>query len=259
MSRWVIPRRTDEVLRFGDYGIHVWALQRQCQRLVKEPQSADGEFGRATQTAVVMLQGFLRVPNDGVCGRVTQSALGRHLTNAAEGLPKDLLFSTCSYESSCLLGAVNWMVPGGVDCGVTQRRILEESMGNDAVIESAFDAARAIARVASEGRDRYQHYRQQPGTKSSVELCWRVSVLQHNYPVLAQKIGQVGIAGLPSYYTTPQPWTQLTLPDGSKFYLKFPDGTEVKTPLQWGQRYALGAERHLEPGQAVKLVRDWTP
>jgi hypothetical protein len=252
VGRWVVPRTTDAVLREGDHGIVVWALQRQCQRLVSEPGQADGVFGRNTETAVIMLQGLLGVEADGICGYQTQKALARYFADRATGLPRDMLLSLMSYESSCLLGAVNWHSEGGVDCGVTQRRVIEARLNDDATLQLAFDASYQIHLAAATLSERFDVYRMRVGTAASVELAWRTAVLYHNYPALAEKISYVGRFGLSAYYTSPQAWVE-------SVGLHFPDGTPIRTPLQWGERYSLGNARHMEPGQAVKLVRDWTP
>ena len=247
---WEIPPRTDWTLRRGDFGIVVWSLQRQCQRLVQEPALADGDFGRQTETAAILLQQFLDVEADGVVGPATQRALGMYLSNRASGLPKNLLLSLMSYESSVLLGAVSWISKGGVDCGMTQRRVLERDFADTQVVERAFDAAYQISLSARTLRERYAAWINLPGIGGRAERCWRTAVLYHNYPALADKLAHDWIAGLSDYYTSPQAWV-------TSVGLHFPDGAPIRTPLEWGQRYALSSVQHDEPGQAVKLVTAW--
>jgi len=261
---WTVPRETHAVLRRGDVSVVVWALQRQCQRLIGEPATADGDFGRLTEAAVVRLQQRLNVLDDGICGFVTQRSLAAHFGLLAEGVPRRLMLSLMDYEASCLLGAVNWHSAGGVDCGVTQRRVLTAQLGDSLIVQRAFDAAYQIKLAAGTVRERFELYADRPGTKTSEETAWRAAVLYHNYPALAEKISLGGVVGLSAYYTSPQLWTQIVpvYKNGELVgmtWLKFPDGTFVKTPLQWGQRYSLGAPAHNEPGQAVKLVTSWTP
>lgn len=250
MGKWSIPAQTDTSLRLGDVGVVVWGLQKQCGQLTGTVMLLDGVFGRSTEAAVKQLQGVLGVTADGVAGPRTQAALAQLLANQATGLPDQLLWSKVSYESGGLLGAVNWSVPGGVDCGVTQRRVYAADYTNDDAIQRAFDPAYQIKLSARGLRSRYALYLSRSGTRHSPELTWRTAVLAHNYPALADKISLVGIAGLTSYYTTPQNWV-------IRFGLSFPDGQPIRTPLQWGQRYSLGSQAHNEPGRAVRLVTSW--
>ena len=247
---WVLPRSTDFVLKEGDRGIVVWALQKQCERY-KIKCALDGDFGAETKKAVQQLQVKIGVGADGVAGPKTQQTLARRQCNAHDGLPEDLLWSKCSYESNGYLGAVNWQVEGGVDCGVTQRRVYAADYDDDAAIERAFDSGYQVPLSARTIKSRFDQWLNDPGIRGNQELCWRTAVLNHNYPALAIRIAQFGVKGLSSYYTSPQKWVL-------GFGLKFPDGHAIDTPLEWGQRYALGNDSHDEPGQAVRLVKDWS-
>jgi hypothetical protein len=247
---WRIPRETDYTLKEGDRGIVVWALQRQCNRFDVDC-AEDGVFGPRTEAAVGRLQTKLGVASDGVAGPATQQALARSLCAAhAAGMPRDLLWSKCSYESGGYLGAVNWSVAGGVDCGVTQRRVYDEDYDDDAVIQRAFDAGYQVELSARTLINRHDAYLPRAGIGRSQELAWRTAVLYHNYQTLAERISANGVRGLTPYYTSTQTWV-------TTHGLRFPDGAPVRTPLEWGQRYSLGNAGHDEPGQAVKLVRSW--
>jgi len=247
---WVIPKTTDYTLKEGDSGIVVWALQKQCQRRNIDV-AADGVFGPGTVEAVKKLQQKLGVAVDGVAGPKTQQTLTRDQTNRLQGLPEDLLWSVSSYESGGYLGAVNWNVAGGVDCGAMQRRVLEKDYHNDAVIQRAFDSGYQVPLAGRTLKDRHDAYVNRPGIWGNDETAWRTAVLYHNYPAMAEKISMVGVGNLSSYYTSPQKWVTV-------HKLTFPDGFPIVTPLQWGQHYSLGNAAHREPGQAVKLVTDWS-
>lgn len=247
-----IPRRTQYVIKEGMTGTPVWAVQRVLNKL-GYPTSEDSAFGPQTKKNVKRLQSRLHVADDGVVGPATQGALGRFLCARQEsvsGLPQNLLWSKISYESGGLLAAVNWSVPGGVDCGMTQRRVYDGQYDDQAAVKRAFDAVYQVDLSGDRVAELYGIFFSRPGTKCSRELAYRLAVLNHNYPSLADAISRYGVSGLSSYYTSRQSWV-------TTHGLRFPDGTPIETPLQWGQRYSLGNEGHLEPGQAVKLVESW--
>jgi hypothetical protein len=244
-----IPKKLQPVIREGDHGIGVFAVQRVCNRF-KITCAEDLDFGPATTKAVRQLQARFKLTADGVVGPHTQAALATRLCNQhedAHGLPKDLLASLIAYESGGMLTAVNWSVPGGVDCGIIQRRVYQDTYHDDAIVKRAFDAPYQVNLTGGSISDLFLIFLARPGVKKSRELAWRLAVLNHNYPLLADKISRVGVKNLTSYYTTPQSWVL-------SFEIKFPDGTPVSSPLDWGARYALGNSAHREPGQAVRSV-----
>ena len=249
-----IPRSLDATLREGDRGIVVWSVQRTCNRHAI-PCAEDMVWGPQTTDAAKLLQVKLGVTPDGIFGPASQSALARRLCSKEETeheLPQQLLFSKVSYESGGYLGAVNWSVAGGVDCGITQRRVYDEQYDDDAAVKRAFDPVYQLNLSGASVSELYGIFLARPGIRGNRQMAYRVAVLNHNYPSLADRISWNGIAGLTSYYTTPQTWV-------TSFGLRFPDGAAIRTPLEWGQRYALGNSAHREPGQAVKLVQDWSP
>ena len=243
-----IPRTTDYIIKEGDTGIVVWALQRVCNKM-GIPTSEDGVFGEATKSSAEALQIKMRTTADGVFGPKSQRALADYLTSReekAEGLPENILLAKVNYESGGFLGAVNWSVPGGVDCGITQRRVYDHQFDDDDAIKRAFDAIYQINLSGSRINELYGIFMAR-GVIRKRETGYRVAVLSHNYPYLADRISRVGFKGLSSYFTSPQSWVTV-------HNLKFPDGHPIRTPLDWAQRYSLGNEAHNEPGQAVKLV-----
>lgn len=257
---FTIPRSTQTLIRLGDRGIVVWSFQRTCQRLSIPIDSPDGEFANGTLAAAKILQtklGFSGKDVDGIVGPKTQRALAEYLCTREERitiLPEHLLLSQVLYESSGYLGAVGYAAPGGVDCGLTQRRVYASDYDDESVIMRAFDPVYQLDITANRIKQQKSLYLSR-GVIRKVETAYRCAVLDHNYPALADAVSRYGFKHLPSYWVTPQPWTLQKDPDtGETYRLKFPDGYEIKTPLEWGRRYALGAPEHDEPGQAVKLV-----
>lgn len=248
-----IPRSIVYTIKEGAVGVPAFAVQRVLNAAgIKTVE--DASFGPKTKEKVEQLQTFLKLSPDGVVGPATQQAFVKRRANRSEkafDLPRWLVLSKVLYESSGYWVAVNWSVAGGVDCGVTQRRVYDEQYGDDAVIRSVFDVRAQIELSAKNVRNLYDTYITRDGINGRRELAFRTAILSHNYPALADRISRDGISGLPDYYKTPQSWV-------TGFGLKFPDGADVRTPLEWGQRYALGNASHNEPGQAVKLVNDWT-
>lgn len=252
---FVIPKSTLYVLKLDTQGAAVFALQRSMNKLGITTDE-DADFGPQTAANAKKLQTKLGLTADGIVGSVTQTALAKYLCARQEAintLPKDLLLSKITYESSCYLGAVSWTSPGGVDCGITQRRVYEGDYITEDVVKRAFDPPYQVdlsGDRVSELYDIFYTNATRLYTKGHRVLSYRVAVLNHNYPSLADRVSKVGITGLSSYYTSPQDWV---IGNG----LEFPDGADIRTPLEWGQHYALGASSHNEPGQAVKLVTNW--
>lgn len=243
-----IPKTTDYALKRGDRSLAVWALQRACNRL-GVPTGEDGDFGPGTEASVKKVQAKLRILADGIAGPGTQTAIGKYIAYDKEGdkkLPQHLLSSVFNHESSYYLGAVNWSSPGGVDCGLAQRRVYERDYGNDAVIYRAFDGFYQAGLVANQISELKSIYYSRPPV-DTYEFAYRLAVLHHNYPSASDLISKVGISGLSAYWRTPQTWVV-------NAGMKFPDNTSIRTPLEWCQHYSLGNSAHNDPGQAVKLV-----
>lgn len=269
---WAIPRATVQAMRRGDEGIVVWALQKALGALKGWSVAADGRYGPNTEAAVKALQNAEKLTTDGIAGPMTQRALIlRHIrvVEATEALPAGLLEGFAQGEGNFLLGAVNWSVPGGVDCGTFQRRVFVEDFDDSAVIERAFDVAyqaRLVAQRLVELRGIFiARAGTNDGTVAPREKAWRLAVLNHNYPTAADRFSRTPIAQLDPYWTTTQAWvvtaTTYKRADGTTYRLKFPDGTVVNTPLQWSHLYAgiLGAEEYGWPGSITRQVTDWTP
>jgi Putative peptidoglycan binding domain len=248
-----IPTSTIYTLKKGMTGTAVFALQRVLNRrgiTVVE----DGVFGLGTEAGTKKLQASLNVDVDGVAGPATQQALARLLCSrqrVASAVPDKLLDSQVGWESGGLLAAVNWGTPGGVDCGLVQRRVYSAQYDDEAAVKRAFDAVYQLDLLGDSLRELHDIFLARPGANGSSELAWRLAVLNHNYPYAADQISRKGVNGLSSYWFTPQDWVV----DAG---VHFPDGAAVQTPFQWCQRYSLGSKAHNEPGQGVKLVTSWS-
>jgi hypothetical protein len=245
-----IPRQTAYTIKEHDRGIPVFAVQRACNK-AGISTAEDMIFGPATLKSVKALQAKMKTQADGVVGPATQHAIGKYLCTKEErnlpSLPKGLLWSQVSYESGGYLAAVNWSTPGGVDCGITQRRIYDEQYQDDAAIKRAFDAYYQIGLLADRLVELAGIFLPRPGVKGDHERAYRLAALNHNYPSAADQISRVGINGLSAYWTRSASWVTAN-------NLKFPDGASIRTPLEWAQHYALGSAQHNDPGQAVKGV-----
>lgn len=246
-----IPKSTLYMLKEGASGIPAFTVQRLANKL-GIPTAEDLSWGPKTTESAKKVQTRLAVTADGVFGPATQRALTEYLCDReSQSLPAKLLISKITYESMGYLTAVNWSVAGGVDCGITQRRVYEEQYLDDAAVKRAFDAVYQVGLSADRVLELYGIFLPRAGVKGNKELAWRLAVLNHNYPSAADTISRNGINGLSSYWRTTQNWVTV-------HGLKFPDGAPIRTPLEWSQRYALGNQNHNEPGQAVRLVRSWS-
>jgi peptidoglycan hydrolase-like protein with peptidoglycan-binding domain len=258
---WALPGRggtetiMHSVIEPGDKGIQVWAVQTALNEIGRtNPILADGSYGDVTKRAVATFQTAVSgLEPDGVTGPLTQRKMIGILVDSREDVwsgPDGLLRSTASYEGGWLVAPMNWSSPNGVDCGCIQRRLMEASFGDDAAIQRAFDSRYQIRLLAVSVENLRDLFYGRPGARGNNELAYRLAVLNHNYPYAADRISRVGINGLSIYFRTPQTWV-------TKTGIRFTDGTPIKTPLEWCQRYALGNPAHKEPGQAVKLVTSW--
>jgi hypothetical protein len=241
------PAQTDYSIRQGEEGWAVYALQ--CALPGAE---RDGSFGAFTDAAVRAVQGSYALVVDGIAGPATQGALAdRVCAEHSSGLPRGLIAGIAQGEGGKLLGPVNWSVPGGVDCGLFQRRVYGPPF-QLAELQRAFDPgyqAELLRRFLAARAEKYQRPEMaSPGP----ERAWRLAALAHNYPAGADTIAAKGIGGLSAYWRKPQAWVPA---------VHLPDGYEIRTPLDWVRFYALGwpQAEHAWRGSVTKNVTDWTP
>jgi hypothetical protein len=251
----LVPASSVYQLERSDHGVVVYAAQRALNATIARPENriaADRVYGLETVAAVEAFQERKGLSVDGKFGPLTSRAMAVALEPKVKALvPAGLVRGLVEGESGGLIGAINASVPGGRDCSYCQRRVLENAYADDEVVRRAFDPRYQMNLFASRLRERKDAYLARP-LVTSHEWAWRCSTLNHNYPALAEKITTVGVGGLSSYYTSPQPWVQA-------IGARMADGTPVQTPLGWGKFYALGAPEHDHPGVMVKYVSTWIP
>jgi hypothetical protein len=248
---WSIPQNTKYVFKKGDRGIGVWAIQRAIQETWTDPSGlvVDGIFGRNTDTWVRYFQAEQKLTVDGVFGPASSAAMVPELeATVSVKVPDGLIRGLVEGESGNLIAAVNWSVPGGVDCGYVQRRVYTPA--DDATIQRAFNSGYQLNLLGRSLRDWHDRYLGKPGA-STHEKAWRCATVRHNYPAGADKVADLGPENLSSYYTTAQAWVE-------DIGAHFPDGTPIRTPLGWMEHYALGNPAHSEPGTMTKYVQTWT-
>ena len=256
---WTIPTTIPYTIKQGNNGIHVWSLQKALTAR-GVAVGADGDFGPATLTAVKAWQKAKGLTADGIAGPATQKSLVQTTVDArsaqAPRPPDKLLYGFAEGEGGWYLAAVNWSVPGGVDCGAFQRRVYVEDYGDDAVVERAFNTSYQCDLLADALVDRFQAFLPRAGTKdgtgglSANEKAWRLAALYHNYPSGADTLSKTPVKQLSAYWSSPQTWV-------TSVGYKFSDGKPVRTPLDWCELYAgvLGNYK----GNITKYVADWTP
>lgn len=252
MTLPISPNRTTPYsLRQGDQGWPVFGLQSGLDELGYNCD-ADGVFGPFTETVVKTFQKDLRLVVDGLVGPATQAQIVRfidaHTHSHNTWLPDGLLRGFASTESGNSLGATNWNVPGGVDCGVVQIRCSGPPF-KESSLRMAYDPASAMQLVAVTFFDRAVEFRKLTyASQQSTEWAMRCAALAWNWPWAADQYATKGKLPNPSLNAT---WAVV---GGQR--IKFPDGAPVMTYDDWARFYALGG-RHGE-GRVTRYVTDWT-
>lgn len=221
----MIPSKTYRyTLHKGLTGHDVWALQinlnaRFGNRQV--PLVEDGVYGPTTAGRVYLFQSNNNLVKDGVAGAVTQRTLARLMARPhekAQGLPKGLLDGLIEGESGWMVGAVSWLVAGGVDCGWIQRRVLDSNFST-AAFHKAFNADVQFPLVAKDLRETKDQFRKLPGATTE-RRAWELAILSHNWPAGANQLAH----GTP-LSTKPAAWVEQIGVSG------------VSTPAQWANFY----------------------
>lgn len=246
-----IPANTLYQLEKGERGAEVFGLQRGLNSIGWASLDEDGIFGDQTKNAVIRFQENRGLVADGIFGLASSTKLVFALIKRITvDVPDGLIRSLVEGESGNLIAAVNWSVPGGVDCSYCQRRVYEANYSDTDIVKRAFDGRYQMQLLGGSFKAHHDAYYGDPGAPSH-ETAWRLAILYHNYEYAADKIASVGVSHLDSYWTTEQDWVK-------SIGAHFADGVQVKTPLEWCKFYSLGAPEHNHNGIMVKYIKDWT-
>lgn len=252
MAVLTIPKAIPYEIRKDDHGYQVFAVQRILNAFkFGFTLTEDGDFGSATEDVVKEYQKATRLVQDGVVGGGTQKRFVRSIELRLDfsDLPEGIVPSVVEGESGNLVAAVNWAVSGGVDCGYTQRRVLEADFDNDTVVRRAFDGFYQVSLLADQLHARYVSYRDKDAIVGRADreiYAWRLAVLYHNWPYGADRLGN----GF-TLSTQKATW----VPENTKF----DDGAPVVTYRDWAAYYSMGSKAHNHQGRMVKYTHFGVP
>lgn len=239
------PRSTKYSFRRGDIHLGVWALQRFLGKLNYGPfadlQFQTGFFGTVTEQEIRHYQAATGATVDGIVGPQTQARIVRSCVVRAPGgskLPKGLIEGQINAESGRLLAAVNSAVAGGLDLGLTQRRVYGPPY-KESDVKFAMDPLVNVSRSVDELLTRYESFKSRVGAG---EYAWRLAALAHNWPSGADQLSR----GRPLSTTRRATWA----PAGTKFA----DGAQVYSYADWANYYAMGSRAHHHPGVVTSLA-----
>lgn len=208
------PRTSAYSIRRGQSGWPVHALQR-ALRTVGHAVAVDGDFGPMTEEQVRAFQRREALTPDGVAGPKTQGRLLQLIDAAASRLvnmPNGLMRGFFESEGGNLLAAVNWSVPGGVDCGCVQKRVYGPPYRHQALVD-AFHPYGAAVGAATALRDRQRVFASRSGTLMSPFSALELAVLSHNWPAAADSYSRTGTLPNPTGIAS---WVPASLPSGAR-------------------------------------------
>lgn len=219
-------RKYHYVLKKGLQGHDVWALQINLHA-AGFAVSMDGVFGMQTKTAVQRFQDDRKLSDDGVAGILTQRSLALKLIEPVqdhEKTPHGLIRGIVEGESGWVVGATNWSVAGGVDCGWAQRRVYEQDY-DETHFERAFNGKVQFGILAQNLRGKKKEYFGRKGATTH-KRAWELAVLYHNWPAAAGRLSQ----GLSIYFDASKDhrYAQWVASIGVK---------GVTSPAQWADYY----------------------
>jgi hypothetical protein len=198
-------------------------------------------FGRRTLRVVKRFQQTRGLTVDGKFGPLSSKKLAMELPSyVSTSVPQRLLEGFSRGESGDLIGAVNWSVYGGVDCGYLQRRVFAGSYEVAEVVDEAFDPLYQFDLLARTLRERYSAY-QKLGNWN--ERSWRLAALHHHWPHGANELAY-----------------GRSLPDKEQTWLqgaRFDNGAPVVTWYDVAAWYCGLPNPHGHPGLVTRYVDTW--
>jgi peptidoglycan hydrolase-like protein with peptidoglycan-binding domain len=241
----LIPERTvysvQRRLLWPDHPTVVKAVQRGLN-VLGWTLLEDGVFGKQTLRVVKRFQETRGLTVDGKFGPLSSKRLAMELPSyVSASVPQRLLEGFSRGESGDLIGAVNWSVYGGVDCGYLQRRVFAGSYEVAEVVDEAFDPLYQFDLLARTLRERYSAY-QKLGNWN--ERSWRLAALHHNWPWAANELANGRL--LPNREA-------IWVPEGTRF----DDGAPVVTWKDWADFYCGLPNSHDHPGLVTRYVENW--
>lgn len=235
---WASIRRTSPTTM----GWHVYAVQKALNDAAGKSLTADGYYGGMSEIAVKEYQSRMNVTADGIVGPTTKrllaEACARRVDRNVTSLPDGLMREMARGEGGNNLSAINpYDPPGGkpgTDCGIVQMRCYENGDGSYVLADlqlafSPYDAMLWAADRFLAAKDHYLTYGWTRNNRIRAEKC---ALLYHNWPVGANDIAFEGRLNSPLADAT---WA---LKDGTTPYIKFLDGSFVRTREDWANFYA---------------------
>jgi peptidoglycan hydrolase-like protein with peptidoglycan-binding domain len=206
------PTTTKSSFRRGDTHLGVWAIQRLLNTVYAgkmTPLVEDGAFGAGTDTTVRKYQADVGIVSDGIVGQQTQQRMTRSViirVPYGADLPKGLLEGQINLESGGYLAAVNASVAGGLDLGLTQRRVYGPPYSEASVMQ-AMDPLGSVTLSAANLWTNADKYRN--AHLGCPFNRWELAVLSHNWPVAAEQFFKYGHLLSPNNLATwaPRPMT----------------------------------------------------
>ncbi len=174
---------------YKERGWRVYALEKGIRFERDKPENL-GVFNTALKDAVKAYQANHDLGADGIVGPKTWTYILAEAANHADekvGVDVGTAYGWVVYEGGNTGAATNWDVPGGVDCGVGQRRIYGPpyDMGE---LKLAFDPRRGLAWAMDRYKDKYHEVAiKRPGFKRG-DRHKKIAALHHNAPFLAAQI-----------------------------------------------------------------------
>jgi hypothetical protein len=219
--------------RRGDSGWPVYALQRALLAIgYSGVGAADGDFGARTDRAVKRFQRNKQLAADGIAGPATRRALADRVCQVIDkqvrGVPAGLARNLARGEGGDNPAAVNWSVPGGVDCGLFQLRVYGPAYSRTK-LEQAFCPVCSGGEAMRAFLKRRDGFLGRAWVGQSMERAGRCALLAHNWPAGADFWSRTGHTSSPARLAS---W----VPAG----VKFPDGAPVRTWDEWAAFYAMG-------------------